>query len=144
MNIEIAEMTIADYDEVFALWNDAEGLGLHRDDCDSREGIGRYLEHNAGMSFVARHGERLVAAVLCGTDGRRGYLNHLAVAPSHRRRGIGTALVRRCIAVLKQMGISRCNLFVFAANEASVAFWRKLAWRLYDDFGVKAMSLKIE
>ncbi len=144
MGIDIAEMTVADYDEVFALWQEAEGLGLHPNECDSRKGVAMYLARNPGTCFVARDGERLIGAVLCGNDGRRGYLNHLAVAEAYRRRRIGTVLIHRCTDALKQMGIRRCNLFVFAANDAAVEFWRKLGWRCYDEFGVKAMSLNIE
>jgi len=143
MAVEIEEMKAGDYDEVLALWQAAEGVGLHPDECDSREGVARYLSRNCGMCFVARDTAELIGAVLCGTDGRRGYLNHLAVAEGYRRRGIGTALVRRCLAALKRMGIPKCNLFVFTANDAAMEFWRKLGWRSYDEFGVKAMTLEI-
>jgi len=47
-------MTIADYDEVFALWQETEGVGLHPDECDSGEGIGRQLARNPDLCFVAR------------------------------------------------------------------------------------------
>ena len=142
--MDIAEMTMAEYDEAFALWEAADGVGLHPEECDSREGVARYLARNPGTCFVARDGPKLVAAALCGSDGRRGYLNHLAVAVGYRRRGLGTALVGRCMAALRQMGILRCNLFVFAANETAMAFWHNLGWRRYEDFGVKAMSFNIE
>lgn len=144
MCIDITEMTIADYNDVFILWQEAEGLGLYPDECDSRKGVARYLARNPDTCFVARDGAKLIGVVLCGNDGRRGYLNHLAVNEAYRRRGIGTVLIRRCLAVLKQMGIARCKLFVFAANESAIAFWRKLGWRCYEEFGVKAMSLNIE
>ena len=144
MNIDITEMMISDYDEVFALWQDAEGVGLHPDECDSRMGIATYLARNPGTCFVARRRSRLVGSVLCGNDGRRGYMNHLAVAEAYRRHGIGTALVDRCMAALAKMGIPRCNLFVYATNEGAMEFWRKLGWRCHDDFGVKAMTFKIE
>ena len=144
MNINITEMTIADYDEVLALWQEAEGVGLHLDECDSREGVSMYLVRNPGTCFVTREGEKLIGVVLCGNDGRRGYLNHLAVAEGYRRRGIGTALVARCTAALKEMGIAKCNLFVFTANEGALEFWRKLGWCCYDEFGIKVMTFKTE
>jgi len=144
MPVEIREMKAADYDEVLALWQAAEGVGLHPNECDSREGVARYLTRNPGMCFVARDGTTLIGAAMCGTDGRRGYLHHLAVAEGYRRRGIATALVRRCLAGLKEMGIQKCNLFVFAANDAATQFWRKLGWRSYDEFDVKAMTREIE
>jgi ribosomal protein S18 acetylase RimI-like enzyme len=144
MSVEIVEMTVADYDEAWALWSAAEGIGLHPQDVDSRQGISAYLERNPGMSFVARDAGRLVGVVLCGTDGRRGYLSHLVVAANHRQRGLGGRLVHRCLAKLKEMGITRCNLFVFDRNTSAQAFWKKMGWKFYDEFGVKAMSRDVE
>jgi len=144
MDINIMEMTITDYDEVLALWQQAEGVGLHPDECDSREGVARCLARNPGTCFVARDGENLIGVVLCGNDGRRGYLNHLAVAASHRRRGVGTALVHQCTAALRDIGIRRCNLFVFEANDGAMRFWRELGWRCWDELGVTAMTCNIE
>jgi ribosomal protein S18 acetylase RimI-like enzyme len=144
MSVDIVEMKIADYDELITLWGATEGVGLHPDERDSREGIARYLDRNPGTCFVARNSDKLVGAVLCGNDGRRGCLNHLAVVESYRRRGVGTDLVRRCTAALKEMGIPKCNLFVYAANEGATAFWHGLGWRSYDEVGVKAMMFMIE
>jgi len=144
MGITINEMTVDDYEEAAALWDAAEGIGLHPDECDSRQGIARYLARNPGTCFVARDGAKLVGAVLCGHDGRRAYLNHLAVAKEYRRCGTGTALVERCTAAMTAIGIAKCNLFVFADNEAAVAFWHGLGWRCYDEFGVKVMTLSLE
>lgn len=76
--MEISEMNIEDYEEVISLWQSVEGVGLH-DDADSKEAIGQYLQRNAGLSFIARDSGKLVGAILCGYDGRRGYLHHLAV-----------------------------------------------------------------
>ena len=129
--IELCEFTSAEYDEVVALWRAAEGLVLR--DVDQREPIARYLTLNAGLSFVARDQGRIVGAVLCGTDGRRGYLQHLAVAPTHRRRGIGRALAQRCVEALSQRGLDKCHLMVLLQNESARAFWRRLGWQERDD-----------
>ena len=72
MTIDIAEMTVADYDDVLALWESIDGLGVHPDESDSRERIAKYLARSPGLSFVARDAAAPVGAVLCGTDGRRG------------------------------------------------------------------------
>ena len=124
--MDIAVMTIADYDEVHALWEKSEGIGLDPD--DSRECIEQYLDRNPGLSFVARDGGRLVGAVLCGHDGRRGYLHHLAVDHDHRRKGIGKALVAECIAGLRATGIPKCNIFVFGENQDAFTFWEADGW----------------
>lgn len=129
--IRISPMTMADYDEALALWQITEGMGLRP--ADAREPMTRYLERNPGLSFVARNGDRLVGTVLCGHDGRRGYLQHLAVDRAHRRQGIGRALVTRVLAALTKIGINKCHLFVIKENEAVVAFWQKIGWFVRDD-----------
>ena len=111
----IKEMTIADYEEAILLWQSVEGVGLH-DDADSKEAIGQYLQRNPGISFVARDNGKLVGAVLCGYDGRRGYLHHLAVGKSYRKKGIGKALVQRIIKKLGSLDVTKCHVFVFADN----------------------------
>jgi ribosomal protein S18 acetylase RimI-like enzyme len=136
-SVRIAPMVAEDYDEVLALWRSAEGEGVDaNEESDSREAIAKYLARNPGMSAVARDGDRLVGAILCGHDGRRGYLNHLVIASSHRRRGIGTALVAHCLAALKGEGIPRCNLFTYSANIRARRFWEALGWITPPDWGV--------
>lgn len=139
MSDPITPMTMAHYDEVIALWRVSEGIGLS--DADSRENIARYLGHNAGMSFVARENGRIIGAVLCGHDGRRGYLHHLAVAAPYRRRGIGQALVGRSLEALRAAGITKCHLFLFRANPAGEAFWTSIGWK--DRTEIRLMSRDI-
>ena len=126
MSVAIREMTLQDYAEVLALWRTSEGVGLS--DADSREGVARFLKRNPGLSFAARDGEHLVGAILCGHDGRRGYIHHLAVSKSHRRRGLGRALVERCLSALRRAGIDKCHIFVFADNQDTIAFWKSIGW----------------
>ena len=90
--------------------------------------IERYLERNRGLSFVACDGDRVIGAVLCGTDGRRGYLQHLAVAAAHRRRGIGRRLVTCALASLVAQGIMKCHLMVLPGNADARAFWQSAGW----------------
>ena len=126
MNIQIQEMTIAFYPQVIALWSATEGVGLSA--ADGQQDIAGYLARNPGMSFTAWDGEQLVGAILCGQDGRRGYIHHLAVASSYRRRGIGKELVARCLGALQATGIDKCHLFVFADNPGAQDFWKSVGW----------------
>jgi ribosomal protein S18 acetylase RimI-like enzyme len=112
-----------------------EGIGLD-DDCDSPRGLARYLKRNVGLSFVACDEGRLVGAVLSGHDGRRGYLHHLAVAPTHRKRGIGKALVERCLRALAKQQIAKCNIFLFESNASARLFWQRNRWNLRTDLCV--------
>ena len=94
MSVLIQEMSLQDYDEIRALWQESEGIELS--EVDSKEDIARFLERNPGLSFVARDNTLLVGAVLCGHDGRRGYIDKLAVRKSHRRQGWGHSFQRCC------------------------------------------------
>jgi putative acetyltransferase len=132
MNVSISAMTPGDLDEALALWNRTEGVGLNESDTLPR--LSSYLLRNPGLSRVARMdegeaGSRLVGAVLCGHDGRRGYLHHLAVDAVFRGRGIGRTLVAECLTELARIEITRCNLFLYADNAAGEAFWNSLGWR---------------
>jgi ribosomal protein S18 acetylase RimI-like enzyme len=122
----IRPMRSTDYAAVLSLWQATEGLTLR--EADSEEAFGRYLARNPGLSFVVEGEAGLAGAVLCGHDGRRGYLHHLAVAPDRRRQGLGRALVERCLEVLRTQGILKCHLFVRTENTAALSFWRQLGW----------------
>jgi N-acetylglutamate synthase len=131
----ISEMQADDYDEVAALWQATEGVGLDND-TDTREGIASCLSRNPGISHVARAEGEIVGAVLCGHDGRRGYLHHLAVAPQWRRQGIGRALVEACLVKLGSLGVRKCNIFFFADNELGETFWKQTGWNERSDLKV--------
>ncbi|MHC4593212.1 MAG: GNAT family N-acetyltransferase [Planctomycetota bacterium] len=133
MDYATMEMSLDDYDEAISLWQQCEGVGLHLHGSDCRDELEQHLRRNPGLSFVARSGGKLVGAVLCGHDGRRGYLSHLAVAPPFRQRGIGRALVDRCLAALGAAGIRKCNIVVFASNTAGLEFWDSMGWTRRDD-----------
>jgi N-acetylglutamate synthase len=127
-------MSVSDYDETVAFWKKQEGVGLN--ESDSREAIAFFLNRNAGMSFVVRQGGKIVGAALCGTDGRRGYLHHVAVDSSLRGKGLGRKLVERCLAELSKAGISRCNIFLFADNVEGETFWKKMGYRVRCDLKI--------
>src|SRR5918998_1219046 len=114
MTVEVLQFQQHDYEQVMALWQATEGITLR--EVDSREAILAYLVRNPGLSFVARDADLLVGAVLAGTDGRRGYLQHLAVAPAYRGRGIGRVLAERVVGALTAAGIAKCHLMVRQEN----------------------------
>jgi putative acetyltransferase len=127
MLVDILAMTPDDYERVHALWRSTEGMGLS--DADSQEGIRAFLERNPGLSLLAWSQGRLIGTVLCGHDGRRGYLHHLAVIPEYRGQGLGKRLVEVCLARLAAAGIQKCHAFVHAGNKSGQAFWHKIGWQ---------------
>ena len=131
VNVNIRQMTIADYAAVMSLLNDTAGVQLRQ--ADSREATERYLTRNPGLSFVAVDGDELVGCIMCGHDGRRGYLQHLAVAQTHRCRGIGSALVEKCLIALGALGIFKTHIDVLVTNTDAVNFWTARGWEKRDD-----------
>lgn len=128
-------MRIDDYDAVRALWESLPGVGL--DASDEREPIASYLERNPGLSLVAECSRmKIVAAVLCGHDGRRGYLSHMAVAPQAQRQGLGRRFTRQCLAELSILGVQKCNVRIFAENDTAAAFWRRLGFAPRADLAI--------
>jgi putative acetyltransferase len=126
MNIVIRQMSIQDYNDVLALWRSSKGVVVS--DADSRDSIERYLNRNASLSLVAYDGKVLVAAVLCGHDGRRGFIYHLAVRKEYQRRGIGRQLVEQCLKGLSLANIDTCHIFILDDNKEALVFWEKMQW----------------
>lgn len=129
--IEIAPMTMEHYDGAYALW--AGSLTSRLDVTDTPEGVKRYLDRNPGMSHVALCGGRVVGTVLCGHDGRRGFIHHMAVDAGHRRKGIARAMADAALAALFSDGIEKCNILVFERNEGGKAAWDAMGWKKRDD-----------
>ena len=142
MDYVIRAMEIEDYEDVLALWESSEGVGLSS--ADAKRSIAVFLERNPGLSHIAHRGEQLVGAVLCGHDGRRGYIHHLAVSRPCRGQGIGRELVARCLDGLQRIGIQKCHIFVFQANPEAAAFWDRMGWTKREELAVMSMRIPEE
>lgn len=129
--IRYREMHIEDHDRVVSLMERTPGITVRT--ADGIEATERYLERNPGLSFVAERDGELVGCAMAGHDGRRGYLQHVMVAPPHRRRGIARELVNRCLAALTEQGIQKMHLDVMNGNRGAMAFWEHLGWFRRDD-----------
>lgn len=128
----IRTMTIADYDAVYALWMRIKGFSMKSLD-DSREGVERFLHRNPTTSVVVLEESRIVGAILCGHDGRRGCLYHVCVDPEYRKQGIGTRMVVFAMNALKAEKVSKVSLIAFTTNDGGNAFWRKIGWNWRED-----------
>ncbi|MDE6074967.1 MAG: GNAT family N-acetyltransferase [Clostridia bacterium] len=130
--MQIRKMSIADYDEIYALWTACRGMGLNSLD-DTKEGIEKFLERNPETCFVALIDGRIAGAIMVGTDGRRGYIYHTAVHPDYRRRGIAKALVDCALSAVERLGINKVALVVFGRNKDGNAFWEKMGFTTRED-----------
>lgn len=119
-------MNIDDYAAVIALWRGSDGVSLR--DADSREGIARYLRRNPGLSFVAECDGEIVGTIMAGHDGKRGYIQHLAVSERTRGIGIASRLVELCLQALKREGIVKSHVHVLERNRQGREFWGGRRW----------------
>ena len=87
---------------------------------------------------------KVVGAVLCGHDGRRGCLYHVCVREDYRRRGIGKAMVVFCMHALREEKISKVSLIAFTTNDAGNAFWKEIGWVRRGDLNYYDFTLNEE
>jgi N-acetylglutamate synthase len=122
-NIITREFFIDDYDAAIELWQRVEGLEIAEG--DDREGVAQFLARNPGLSRVATDGSVIVGVALCGHDGRRGHIYHLAVDPAYQRRGLGKRLLNECLADLRRTGVQRVIIMVADSNRSGWEFWKR-------------------
>ena len=116
-----------DFDAVTALWQ-ASGPGVHLGLSDTPEEITRKLKRDPDLFLVAENEAQVVGAVLGGFDGRRGMVYHLAVAPAHGGRGLGSALMAELESRLRAKGCRKYYLLVTHDNTDVTDFYQRLGW----------------
>ena len=138
MNIRVMEAK--DYDGVKNLWMTIKGFGIRSLD-DSREGVERFLKRNPTTSVVAEEDGKIVGAILCGHDGRRGCLYHVCVEKDYRMQGIGKSMVVFCMEALKKEQINKVSLIAFTQNDIGNAFWKQIGWTKREDLNYYDFTL---
>lgn len=95
MSIIVREISQEDYESLISFWSNINGLEI--DESETKGSFEIFLERNKSMSFLALDGEKVVGSSLASHNGRRRFLNHLAVEPTHRGRGLAKELVEKCL-----------------------------------------------
>ncbi len=137
---QIRNMTIDDYDQIYALWMSCAGMGLNDLD-DSRDGIRKFLKRNPATCFVAVEKEQVIGVIMTGHDGRRGYIYHTAVHPEVRKQKIASGLVNAAEKALKEEGIHKVALLVFEKNTIANAFWDQMGYQARSDVRYRNKAL---
>ncbi|MDD4903023.1 MAG: GNAT family N-acetyltransferase [Candidatus Bipolaricaulis sp.] len=130
--MRIREFRIEDYDAVTALWAEAR-LPFRPNGRDRREAMARELGGERSLFLVAEKDGRVVGVVLGTHDGRKGWINRLAVAPAWRRRGLATALVGEVERRLQRLGIGIVACLIEEENGVSQAAFSELGYKRHSE-----------
>ena len=136
---KLCEISAEDYTAVYELWQQCDGLG----GLENQEQFVRFVDRNPGLSVTVRDDENILGALMCGHDGRRGYLYHLAVHPDARGRGLARLMIDSCLAKLNDLQIQRCTVFVKKDNIRGLEFWLHNGWGKRSQLDACAFDLVI-
>jgi len=123
---------------VVQLWQDC---GLVRSVNDPHKDIRRKMSAQPDLFLVGTIGTRIVATVMAGYEGHRGWLNYLAVAPNQQRGGLGRQMVAEAEKRLRALGCPKINLQVRRSNAGVMEFYRRIG---FSEDDVASMGKRLE
>lgn len=129
MELEIRRYQNADETVVIQLWRDCCLVVPHN---DPQRDIALKMQMQPDLFLVGVLEAQIVASLMAGYDGHRGWLNYLAVAPDYQRQGIGRQMVQAATAKLAALGCPKINLQIRTSNLEVVAFYQSLGFTLDD------------
>ena len=127
--LEVRSYRESDQEAVVDLWRKC---GLVVPWNDPVNDINRKLRVQREMFLVGLLGTRLIATVMAGYEGHRGWLNYLAVAPDCRKRGFGRRLMEEAEAHLRALGCPKINLQVRSSNADVIEFYKRIGYSTDD------------
>jgi hypothetical protein len=120
----------SDKNSIISLWKKV--LNPQKPHNNPEIAIDMKTKQNDGLFFVAEDNHEIIGTVIAGFDGHRGWLYSLAMLPQHRRKGIGTQLVKKAIGELKKLGCLKVNLQINSDNNEVVEFYKKNGFLVED------------
>jgi ribosomal protein S18 acetylase RimI-like enzyme len=128
MSTQIRPAVAADIPAVLAFWR----LAAAPTSTDTGEALGALLARDPGALIVAEESGAVVGSVIAGWDGWRGSIYRLAVAPAHRRQGLGGQLLAAAERRLAASGAHRLHAIVVGSESGAVSFWESTDWEHQD------------
>jgi ribosomal protein S18 acetylase RimI-like enzyme len=131
-DLTLCDLTTADYDAILALWQ-AGGLPVRPTGRDAAEAFGRQMATGIQRVIGLRDSDRLVAVVALTHDGRKGWINRLAVDPAYRRRGLAQRLVAEAERWFSEdLGLEVWAALIEEENIASLTLFDRLGYRRHN------------
>lgn len=95
---------------------------------DPKRDIELKLQFQPHLFLIAAIDSLIIASIMAGYDGHRGWINYLAVSPDYQRKGIGRLMMKAAEAELKKLGCPKVNLLVRSSNKSVIAFYEKIGF----------------
>lgn len=124
--MKIRQYNSKDKKGLIALWH---ACGLVNPKNDPAKDIQRKLKVKPGWILVGEEKGRIIASVMVGYEGHRGWLNYLAVSPDFRNQGLGRRILGHAEKKLIRLGCPKINLQVRKGNEAVLGFYREMGYQ---------------
>jgi ribosomal protein S18 acetylase RimI-like enzyme len=128
--MRIHQFRLRNYDEVVKLW---QRSGLIIRPGDEAEGIRLKMKRDPDLFLIAEEHGEIVGVVMGAWDGRRGWINHLAIKRSEQRKGIGTKLIRELERRLIKKGAKKVNAQIYKVNKKSLNFFKAAGYEVHSD-----------
>ncbi|MCD6117865.1 GNAT family N-acetyltransferase [bacterium] len=132
INIKIRKCTSEDYNIIIDIWEKA-GLKFKPLGRDSREKMAAEMERGVGTFFIGEIDDKPAGCILATHDGRKGWINRVAVDPEYRRLGIATALIRHAEKHLENLGMEIITCLIEDWNKSSMELFLSLGYVKHDD-----------
>ncbi len=136
--MRIRAFQLADEQAVIELWH---RCGLVRPWNDPHRDIERKMSVQRELFLVGLQGDVIVATVMAGYEGHRGWINYLAVDPSHRKQGYARQLMHEAERLLRVAECPKINLQVRAGNAEAIEFYKRIGFGIDD---VVSMGKRLE
>lgn len=136
MNISIYQPE--DESAVIGLWM---RCGLVTPQNNPRSDIQRKLQVDPELFLVGKIETEIVATVMAGYEGHRGWINYLAVAPRLRKSGYGRQIIAHAESLLRKRGCPKINLQIRSTNKQVIEFYQSLGFAIDE---VVSMGKRLE
>ena len=128
--MKIEKFSIDSYNQVHKLWRK---VGISVGSSDSKEELEKMLKRNPNLFLIGKRNDKVIAVVMGGFDGRRGYVHHLAIDSNYRKKGYGRMMMDKIHNIFLQMGVHKVHLFIEKTNIEVVSFYESMGWEKRDD-----------
>ena len=118
MRYRIRKLTIDDYDDLITLWK-RSGLSHRPNGRDSREALEPEMKRAETFFLGMFDGDKMIGSVLGSSDGRKGWINRLAIDPDYRGKGLAGQLIDDCEKCLYDLGLKVIAALIEGDNKSS-------------------------